>query len=259
MIQERSILRVSRQLRARGWSGCSMHRAASAAGTPTWATSSRRRSRTPGPNRPSRRAKAVKCVVVRTAKSARADGSYVRFDDNAAVVIDAPMASQGHAHLRPHRRELRERNHLKIISLAPEVSPTWPSRPFVRKTNQIHGRAGPRQGRRSGRGRPPRRPRCSFQDQPSKKHAKGTPQPGGAGNGESYLPMSKVMVVCPKCCWPARPKGRSRRDQGLRAAVVADDRVSAPPTKFNQGNVMSTVAESMCPACKRPTAPRWPR
>ena len=41
----------------------------------------------------------------------------------------------------------------------------------------------------------------------SKKHAKGTPQkPGGVQEREAYLPMSKVMVVCPKCRRPARPK-----------------------------------------------------
>lgn len=64
----------------------------------------------------------VKCVVVRTRKERRrADGSYVRFDDNAAVVIDAEGEPKGTRIFGPIARELRERNYLKIISLAPEV------------------------------------------------------------------------------------------------------------------------------------------
>lgn len=53
----------------------------------------------------------------------------------------------------------------------------------------------------------------------SKKHAKGTPQkPGGVQERESYLPMSKVMVVCPKCRRPARPKVGTLSD-GTKARV----------------------------------------
>ncbi|TXH29373.1 MAG: 50S ribosomal protein L14 [Elusimicrobia bacterium] len=64
----------------------------------------------------------VKCVVVRTRKERRRpDGSYVRFDDNAAVVIDAEGEPKGTRIFGPVARELRERNYLKIISLAPEV------------------------------------------------------------------------------------------------------------------------------------------
>ena len=64
----------------------------------------------------------VKCVVVRTRKERRRpDGSYIRFDDNAAVVIDAEGEPKGTRIFGPVARELRERNYLKIISLAPEV------------------------------------------------------------------------------------------------------------------------------------------
>jgi ribosomal protein L14 len=64
----------------------------------------------------------VKCVVVRTRKeTARPDGSYVRFDDNAAVLIDDQGEPKGTRIFGPIARELRERNYLKIISLAPEV------------------------------------------------------------------------------------------------------------------------------------------
>jgi large subunit ribosomal protein L14 len=64
----------------------------------------------------------VKVVVVRTVKEARrADGSYIRFDDNAAVVINEENEPRGTRIFGPIARELREKNYLKIISLAPEV------------------------------------------------------------------------------------------------------------------------------------------
>jgi len=64
----------------------------------------------------------VKCVIVRTRKEyGRPDGSYVRFDDNAGVLIDANGEPRGTRIFGPIARELRERNYLKIISLAPEV------------------------------------------------------------------------------------------------------------------------------------------
>jgi large subunit ribosomal protein L14 len=64
----------------------------------------------------------VKCVVVRTAKELkRQDGSVIVFDDNAAVVIKPDLSPVGTRIFGPVSRELRERNFLKIISLAPEV------------------------------------------------------------------------------------------------------------------------------------------
>src|SRR5687768_3287382 len=64
----------------------------------------------------------VKCVIVRTRKEKqRPDGSYVRFDDNAAVLITDEGEPKGTRIFGPIARELRERNYLKIISLAPEV------------------------------------------------------------------------------------------------------------------------------------------
>lgn len=64
----------------------------------------------------------VKAVIVRTVREhRRADGSYVRFDDNAACLIDANGEPRGTRIFGPIARELRERNYLKIISLAPEV------------------------------------------------------------------------------------------------------------------------------------------
>jgi len=61
-------------------------------------------------------------VVVRTKKeSRRSDGSYIRFDDNAAVLIDGQMEPKGTRVFGPVARELREKNFMKILSLAPEV------------------------------------------------------------------------------------------------------------------------------------------
>jgi large subunit ribosomal protein L14 len=64
----------------------------------------------------------VRCVVVRTKqKIRRADGSYLRFDNNAVVIIDKDLNPRGTRIFGPVARELREKNFMKIISLAPEV------------------------------------------------------------------------------------------------------------------------------------------
>jgi large subunit ribosomal protein L14 len=68
-------------------------------------------------------AKAVqKAVVVRTKKEIRrADGSYIRFDDNACAIIDEKMNPRGTRIFGPVGRELRDKKFMKIVSLAPEV------------------------------------------------------------------------------------------------------------------------------------------
>lgn len=64
----------------------------------------------------------VKCVIVRTAKEIRRkDGSYIRFDQNAAVVINEQKEPIGTRIFGPVARELREKRFMKIVSLAPEV------------------------------------------------------------------------------------------------------------------------------------------
>jgi large subunit ribosomal protein L14 len=64
----------------------------------------------------------VKAVVVRTTKSyGRPDGSYIRFDDNAAVILSDKQNPRGTRIFGPVARELRERAFMKIVSLAPEV------------------------------------------------------------------------------------------------------------------------------------------
>lgn len=64
----------------------------------------------------------VRAVVVRTAKEyGRPDGSYIRFDENAAVIIDDNKNPKGTRIFGPVARELREKGFMKIVSLAPEV------------------------------------------------------------------------------------------------------------------------------------------
>lgn len=64
----------------------------------------------------------VKAVVVRTKKGARRkDGSYIKFDENAAVIIKEDLTPRGTRIFGPVARELRDRGYMKILSLAPEV------------------------------------------------------------------------------------------------------------------------------------------
>lgn len=64
----------------------------------------------------------VRAVIVRTSQGiGRKDGTYIRFDDNAAVIIDANKQPRGTRIFGPVARELREKDYMKIVSLAPEV------------------------------------------------------------------------------------------------------------------------------------------
>ena len=74
------------------------------------------------PNGTVKKGDVVRAVVVRTKKEIRRrDGSYIRFDDNAAVVINGEGEPRGTRIFGPVARELREKNYMKIVSLAPEV------------------------------------------------------------------------------------------------------------------------------------------
>lgn len=74
------------------------------------------------PNGNIKKGDVVKAVIVRTRKEIRRkDGSYVRFDDNAAVVIDNNGDPKGTRIFGPVARELREKRYMRIVSLAPEV------------------------------------------------------------------------------------------------------------------------------------------
>jgi large subunit ribosomal protein L14 len=74
------------------------------------------------PNSPIKKGDKVRAVIVRTKKEIRRpDGSYIKFDENAAVVIDNQMNPRGTRVFGPVARELREKNFMKVVSLAPEV------------------------------------------------------------------------------------------------------------------------------------------
>jgi large subunit ribosomal protein L14 len=74
------------------------------------------------PNAGIKKGDVVQAVVVRTAKETRRrDGTYIRFDDNAAVIINPQGEPRGTRIFGPVGRELREKKYMKIVSLAPEV------------------------------------------------------------------------------------------------------------------------------------------
>ena len=78
--------------------------------------------KTAAPGGAVKKGEVVKAVIVRTRKGIRRDdGTYIRFDDNAAVIINTNKEPRGTRIFGPIARELREKNYMKIISLAPEV------------------------------------------------------------------------------------------------------------------------------------------
>ena len=122
MIQQETRLQGRRQHRRprdplhprRGW--------LAAAATPASATSSSRTVKQAIPHGSVKKGEVVKAVVVRTRKQfGREDGTYISFDENAAVLIDQANNPRGTRIFGPVARELRERNFMKIVSLAPEV------------------------------------------------------------------------------------------------------------------------------------------
>ena len=74
------------------------------------------------PNMPIKRSDVIRAIVVRTSKSIRRqDGMYIRFDDNAAVIVNLDNNPRGTRVFGPVAREIRDKNFSKIVSLAPEV------------------------------------------------------------------------------------------------------------------------------------------
>jgi large subunit ribosomal protein L14 len=74
------------------------------------------------PNAPIKKGNVERAVIVRTKKEyRRLDGTYIRFDDNACVLIDPSSNPKGKRIFGPVARELREKDFMKIVSLAPEV------------------------------------------------------------------------------------------------------------------------------------------
>jgi len=74
------------------------------------------------PNMPVKRSDVIRAVIVRTKKSIRRqDGMYIRFDDNAVVIVNMENNPRGTRVFGPVAREIRDKNFSKIVSLAPEV------------------------------------------------------------------------------------------------------------------------------------------
>jgi len=74
------------------------------------------------PNMPVKRSDVIRAIVVRTKKTIRRqDGMYIRFDDNAAVIVNMDNNPRGTRVFGPIAREIRDKNFSKIVSLAPEV------------------------------------------------------------------------------------------------------------------------------------------
>jgi len=74
------------------------------------------------PNMPIKKSDVIRAVIVRTSKTIRRrDGMYIRFDDNAAVIVNMENNPRGTRVFGPVAREIRDKNFSKIVSLAPEV------------------------------------------------------------------------------------------------------------------------------------------
>ena len=74
------------------------------------------------PNMPVKRSDVIRAIIVRTKKTIRRqDGMYIRFDDNAAVIVNVDNNPRGTRVFGPVAREIRDKNFSKIVSLAPEV------------------------------------------------------------------------------------------------------------------------------------------
>jgi large subunit ribosomal protein L14 len=74
------------------------------------------------PNMPIKRSDVIRAIIVRTRKCIRRkDGMYIRFDDNAAVIVNMENNPRGTRVFGPVAREIRDKNYSRIVSLAPEV------------------------------------------------------------------------------------------------------------------------------------------
>ena len=121
MIQMRTILEVADNSGAKKIS-CILPIGGSVGRTATIGDIITANVREAAPDSEIKKGKVVKAVIVRTRKEVRRrDGSYIRFDQNAAVLINEQKEPIGNRVFGPVARELRERKFMKIISLAPEV------------------------------------------------------------------------------------------------------------------------------------------
>ena len=184
----------------------------------------------------------VKAVVVRTKKPfSRDDGTSIAFDENAAVIIDNQLNPRGTRIFGPVARELREKNFMKIVSLAPEVlcDDGDHARSQKGRHRPGHLRQGPGQAGQGARGAA----RRAARDRRERQHGQastaargrsknpsrmGSPQiqPGGIFDIAAPLPISNVMLVCPACQRATRVGYEIARGEGRRQSRCAS--ASAP-------------------------------
>jgi large subunit ribosomal protein L14 len=167
-------------------------------------------------------------VIVRTRKEVRrADGTYVRFDQNAAVLIKEDGTPIGTRVFGPVARELRDKNFMKIVSLAPEVILVMAGtkRAKIKKNDQVAVIAGRDKGRR---GRVlevnPTKGKIRVEGIGMiKRHQKANPQAnrgGGIVDKESFIDISNVQLIDPQSGKPSRVKYLVESD-GSKTRVAA--------------------------------------
>ena len=155
----------------------------------------------------------VKAVIVRSAKGVRRDdGTYIRFDENAAVIIRDDKNPRGTRIFGPVARELRDKDYLKILSLAPEVL-SWRCSLMI---NKVHVKTGDTVVVLSGKERGKKGKVMAVSPKEGKvivekinmvsKHMKPRRmgETGGIVKAEGAMYASKVQIVCPRCGKPTR-------------------------------------------------------
>ena len=165
--------------------------------------------KTASPQGAVKKGEVVTAVVVRTKKSyGRDDGTYIAFDENAAVLIDAQNNPRGTRIFGPVARELRERNFMKIVSLAPEVL-SMPAR--IKTDDQVIVISGKDRGKRGKVLRvDPKKQRVFVEGlNIVKRHQRPTQTAGGQQAGgvierEGPIHVSNVMLLDSKDGKPTR-------------------------------------------------------
>ena len=153
----------------------------------------------------------MKAVIVRTAKEVRRmDGSYIKFDGNAAVLLSNQGEPVGTRIFGPVARELRAANFMKIISLAPEVLEEMTMKTYrIRKDDKVMVITGKDAGKIGKVLKVlPKKARVLVQKvNVAKRHMRPNPyaqQPGGIVEKEMPIHVSNVMVVCSACAKPTK-------------------------------------------------------
>ncbi len=165
----------------------------------------------------------VTAVVVRTKKSfSRDDGTYIAFDENAAVIIDAANNPRGTRIFGPVARELRDRNFMKIVSLAPEVLVAMPAR--IRRGDEVIVISGKDNGKSGKVLRvDPAKERVYVEGlNIIKRHQRarqGSMEPGGVIEKEGPIHLSNVALRDPKDKKPTRVKTIEEHGKRLRASA----------------------------------------